>query len=180
MYHIKKDKRAYKSADLICDGLAKCLEVKKYNEISITDICDSIGVARSTFYRLFDTIEDILVYQYDSLFDKCIDNFVNEKNNISYARVLLEFLVNNKSIVTTIVKSGRLDILNYSTKRRELEIVDKIGLNINKKEFVYFTPLLNQLAFVILETWMNEGCKEDAEQLYKRLKRELQIIYKSI
>lgn len=120
MYHIKKDKRAYKSAELICCGLAKCLESKPFKEISITDICDSIGVARSTFYRLFDTVDDILLYQYDGLFERCIYDYMKENDEKkSYAKMILDFAVNNEALVTTIVKSGRLDILTYSTKRKE-------------------------------------------------------------
>ena len=46
----------------------------------------------------------------------------------------------------------------------------------NKHDLMYCTPILNQIAFVSLEIWVENGCKESAEELYSILKRELKII----
>ena len=88
MYHIKHDKRVYKSANLICDGLAEMLKVKSYDEISITDVCNINGIARTTFYRLFDTLDDVL-YQFDNLFEQSINKYKKDSDlGKSYAKMI--------------------------------------------------------------------------------------------
>ena len=54
MYHIKEDKRAQASVELICDGLKRCLKEKSFESVTISDIQRVSGVSRSTFYRNFD------------------------------------------------------------------------------------------------------------------------------
>ena len=89
MYHIKHDKRVYKSANLICDGLAEMLKVKSYDEISITDVCNINGIARTTFYRLFGTLDDVLLYQFDNLFEQSINKYKKDSDlGKSYAKMI--------------------------------------------------------------------------------------------
>ena len=60
MYHISKDKRALQSSELIYNGLLECIKKKPFDQISVSDLQKASGVARSTFYRAFDNISDVL------------------------------------------------------------------------------------------------------------------------
>ena len=60
MYHIKNDKRAQASSELICAGLLACMKEKPFARITITDVQHASTVSRSTFYRNFDCLEDVL------------------------------------------------------------------------------------------------------------------------
>ena len=62
MYHIKNDKRCLKSAARIGEAFRTILASKQLSEITVTDIQKASGVGRSTFYRLFDNIDDVLLY----------------------------------------------------------------------------------------------------------------------
>lgn len=62
MYHIKNDKRCQKSAARIGEAFRTVLAGKQLSEITVTDIQKASGVGRSTFYRLFDNIDDVLLY----------------------------------------------------------------------------------------------------------------------
>ena len=72
MYHIKTDKRAEKSVELICTGLLACLEQKEFSQISISDIQRASTVSRSTFYRNFDSLDDVLALLCDRGFDEIL------------------------------------------------------------------------------------------------------------
>lgn len=63
MYHIKNDKRAQASTELICAGLLACMKEKPFARITITDVQRASTVSRSTFYRNFDCLEDVLALQ---------------------------------------------------------------------------------------------------------------------
>lgn len=56
MYHIKNDKRARASTELICAGLLACMKEKPFARITITDVQRASTVSRSTFYRNFDCL----------------------------------------------------------------------------------------------------------------------------
>jgi len=65
LYHIKSDKRARTSAAMLYESLMACMEVKSFEKISITELVDRATVGRSTFYRNFDEIADILYWKCD-------------------------------------------------------------------------------------------------------------------
>ena len=82
MYHIKEDKRAKASVELICDGLKRCLKEKSFESVTISDIRRVSGVSRSTFYRNFDRIEGVLALMCDRVFEEA---FLSDYANISEA-----------------------------------------------------------------------------------------------
>lgn len=177
MYHIKNDKRVFQSAKLICNGLADILHSKPYETISISEVCSSVGVSRATFYRLFDTLDDVLLYQFDNLFDQAIRKY-NEMDTvkITYSKIILNLAVNNKTLITAILKSGRYDIFYLSARKKENELMNLLDTKFSSQEVLYGTPLLSQILFSILHIWLETGCKENSEQLYIFLKQELKII----
>lgn len=46
--------------EYITDALLLLLKKVPYNEISVTALCDKAGVTRMSFYRNFNTKEDVL------------------------------------------------------------------------------------------------------------------------
>lgn len=70
MYHVKDGKRTKESARLIVGGLHECLKMKKFESITVTDVQKQSTVGRATFYRLFDSVSDVLAYEFDEEFSK--------------------------------------------------------------------------------------------------------------
>ena len=68
MYHIPDDKRAQKSAELIWRGMEQCLREKTFQKLRISDIHQKSYVSRATFYRLFDSLQDVLIYECDQIY----------------------------------------------------------------------------------------------------------------
>lgn len=182
MYHIKNDIRSQKSAKLICEGLSEKLSHFEYNEINITSVCNSCGVSRATFYRLFDNLDDILIFQFDSLFNESIQKLLKEHNkkNISLVKTLIELAINNKPLIINIIKSGRTDIFSFSSRNKENTIIQNLDIDTNTLNTLYCTPMLDQMAFSVINTWYKNGCIENAEQLYNIMKNAIKIIYDNI
>ena len=177
MYHIKKDKRAYKSAALICEGLADALAAKPYNEISITDVCEANAIARTTFYRLFDTLDDVLMYQFDALFEESIRTYAEVgQAQQSFAKTIIDAAMKNRALISAIVSSGRSDLFSRSTKAKEDAILQQMNLQMNERDRLYCTEILTQLCFAVLGTWVNTGCRESAHELYEIMKREMKLL----
>ena len=75
MYHIKNDKRARASTELICAGLLACMKEKPFARITITDVQRASTVSRSTFYRNFDCLEDVLALLCDRGFQAVFSEY---------------------------------------------------------------------------------------------------------
>ena len=68
------------------------------------------------------------------------------------------------------------DIFLFSTRKKESQLTQNIEVEMNKHDLMYCTTILNQIVLVALEIWVENGCKESAEEPYSILKRELKII----
>lgn len=182
MYHIKRDKRSAASAKLLCDGLADMLKSKNYSDISISDICSSCGIARTTFYRLFDTLDDILLYQFDTLFEESIAQYQkrDDRNNSSYARIILHIALLDPALITTLVSSGRSDLFDFATRLKEDVLIRDMQIEIDPVNRRYCTAMLNAMMLAALKTWIENGCKETADELYQILKSNLLLIQRHI
>lgn len=88
MYRITKNLRTRQTANIICEGFKNLLKEKSFEEITISDISAKTGCSRSTIYRLFDSVTDVLEY--------CIKVFVFstiEKAKRSEIYTIKEFVI---------------------------------------------------------------------------------------
>ncbi|HCX02974.1 MAG: TetR/AcrR family transcriptional regulator [Tissierellales bacterium] len=65
------------SKNMLAQGLMELLEEKEYKAITITQLCEQAKIARRTFYRHFESKEDILSY-----YISCIINEFQEELQI--------------------------------------------------------------------------------------------------
>lgn len=111
------------------------------------------------------------------MFEQSINKYKKDSDlGKSYAKMILKLAISNKTLITAIVKSRRYDIFLFSTRKKESQLIQNIEVEMNKHDLMYCTTILNQIVFVALEIWVENGCKESAEELYSILKRELKII----
>ncbi len=170
MYHIKEDKRAKKSAELIANAVMDLMERKDFDDITITDIEKKSSVARSTFYRLFDNTTDVLAYLCDRTFDAIL-NIHAQHLGKSMRDILIytgEYWMENDLILRVIEKSGYQKILAESFARHLPETIEySFHGQIEKlpETNEYSAPILVSIISSSLLTWVKTGRKETAEQL---------------
>lgn len=64
-----KNPTALTSQKLLLDALNELLSEKEFKDISVSELCSHSGVSRQTFYSLFGTKENILLYQLELIND---------------------------------------------------------------------------------------------------------------
>lgn len=69
MYKKQTNAIAIQSQQWIADSLIRLLESHSFSEITVTQICNEAQLVRKTFYRNYETKEDIFHYILDQLFD---------------------------------------------------------------------------------------------------------------
>ena len=78
------NKKSYDSQLKIYKALRQILITKSLNDITVTDICEECNCSRSTFYRNFDNVIDILEIFFDYFYDRYLRKRVNEENQLLF------------------------------------------------------------------------------------------------
>ena len=57
---------AIKSQRMMLDALNELMEEKEFKDVSISEICDRSGISRQTFYKLFGSKENLLLFKLEN------------------------------------------------------------------------------------------------------------------
>lgn len=164
MYHLTSNKKTHQSAKLIYDALCEIIKNKIFDSITIKELVEKAGVGRATFYRLFDTIEDVLHYKCDAAFMdlrhyvvqyRKSEQLATPTNSFNLLKPLLRFWYLDSFIIEVIIKVNRLDILLSNVEDMFTTMYNHIdhSSNIDFQE-EYFVSMRTGLLFNILVTWI--------------------------
>lgn len=169
MYHIHKDKRANRSAELIYTGLLQCLEKKSFDRITVTDVQNASGVARTTIYRCFDNLSDILYWRCDLAFREALHSVqpADMPNEIELMQGYFAYWTAHSDILKLLMDIDRQDII-YACHMKNAEILEQSygalpGLDEVSRR--YFMAIRTGVTISVLKTWLDGGQKETAEEL---------------
>ena len=163
MYHIKKDKRSEKSTDLISKAYLELLKTNNYQEITVSDIQRISGASRSTFYRNFDTPDDIIRL----MCDKGFDEIFKSKNGLLISVNCFNYWFDNSNILEVLIKTGHMDYFSQTFANHLINsnILQKYMSNDN--EYRYFSFMLSYAMAGFLSGWIANGRKETKSELFK-------------
>lgn len=184
MYHIKPDKRSRTSARLISEGLLECMKKKDFTQITITDLQRTSGVGRSTFYRLFDNISDVLAYMCDMQFEKIMENAnqIPTENADEFMLMSIRSWMESIDLIKALASSNRLDLL-FSSSRNSLEqakelYAERFGnghqmlMTDREREYILSGMLCAMMG--ILAVWVQRGRQETPEELLRIINSSFQ------
>lgn len=167
MYRIKDDKRVEASVRKISEGLRQCLQQKRIDQISVSDITKAADVSRATFYRLFDTPTDVLSYICDTFARKSMKELsgLREDNRKDYFIQILRFWMTNSEVAEMLFRSGKPHIIENSFEKYPLlSRMGKYDLLDSESED-YIKASFGSVIGSILYVWIKHGKKESPEQL---------------
>lgn len=145
MYHIPNDRRAIKSAGRIYEALIASLEHCSITEIPISEL-ERNGISRATFYRLFDTLSDVLEWKCEMMMLDAISR-AGEGSSGSFSAVLLSFIssiTENTALISVLASNSKTYIL-YDMHMRHMEEIEEIffkGMKLDEVSRVCITSLL--------------------------------------
>jgi len=164
MYHIKSDRRSRASAAAIVKGLQNCLNTMPMHAITVSDIHRSSGVSRATFYRLFDTPEDVLHYQ----FDEMARQIGEQTRPQTHMEQMIAQGMQYHELIQALVDNRRLDLLFEYTEKSFQNLDDRHILfpeSMDKVQREYMLTHLSLSIVGILITWLRNGRKDTPAQL---------------
>jgi len=169
--HIEAHEDIIKS---LTEALFILMKTKTFSEITITELIKKAGVARSTYYRNFESKEDIIALFFDSIFQEFQATYpvvsIEERYTEEHITHVLEFLIKYTDKVNILNKAG---ISSYYLKHLNKYLIS-----------LYSKPYMSQLGCfliyaiagaeynLIFNWFLNEknGSKEELIKEYVSLK----------
>lgn len=151
--------------EYIINSLFTLMKRKKYDDISITEITNKAGVGRVSFYRNFNSKEDIIKRWIEDTTNNFLKNSdINFKKDSTkdYFIKLFNHLEKYKEESFLIYKANLIHLLKS-------EFENKL-LSIHQKEYDnYKTYFLAGGIFNVYYFWLINGCKESSEEIANKL-----------
>lgn len=123
---VKSDAR-----DRMALALANVLTTKSYSDVTVVDLVHASGVSRSTFYRCFQSIDDVVVYTYC----RCIEDILNkglpkgktrEERSADFAKAVSAVVWKNRSVLCIYNRRGLTPfIIDAAWKMTEIGEMDR-------------------------------------------------------
>ncbi len=165
----KKAKQIERSKDIITEALLDLLKSYSLDAVTITQLCRRAGVGRPTFYRHFESKEDVLAQLTQKLFKEYLHvaRAAYEENPSAETMeyVAFDFLKNNPQVESFLQSKDlyKFGVAELGARRRKIE-----------KEFPLFddkSPYaleyrVGGLIFVF-SRWVSGGMKESPEEMAK-------------
>lgn len=182
MVHIKDDPRSRKSAELIREGLERCLRRNSFTEITVTELIRESGVGRATFYRLFDNSCDVLAYQCDLLAGQLVEQFQNiPAEQKDFLRFSLDFWLTHHASLEAVFASNRTDILQEAMLNHGEYLIQYFcWQEISQTEIDYFLATATSVLSSMLMVWIRHGKTEPAESVYQMYRKAMVVTVKPL
>ncbi|MCH4888080.1 TetR/AcrR family transcriptional regulator [Acidaminobacter sp. JC074] len=186
MYHLSSNKKTHQSAELIYNGLCELISEKDYSAITIKELVERAGVGRATFYRLFDSINDVLKYKCDMSFDLLrqsvtqyrISQRLSEPTaSTKLLKPILRFWYLDSIIIEVIIKANALDILLSNIEKLFDDLFHSLDKKVNPDFHEdYFVAIRTGILFNILIKWVKNGKNIPPDQLTDILLKQMQEV----
>jgi len=174
----KVDPISIQSKKWIVEALLKLLEQKQYDKITITEIVSEAQLSRRTFYRNFNSKEDVLnlyiqklVVQYIRLLKK--EEVLNVYNG---ARVFFDFWKSHIDFLILMDKNNLLYMIlqKYSNYLPTIHKLVKADKKYENDEILEYVLTFSAGGFSnMLIKWVNDGAKKSVDEMASLVSRIL-------
>ncbi len=174
-------KRTHSAKELISEALCNLIEQKKkYQDISISDITKEAGVCRNSFYRNFNSKDDILKENFSNIVKQSDDLFIKSKTKTNYDLVYSITVVwkNNSRFLRSFYEANFRLYFDTTVKRILLSNTSESIDNINSHDYYLFASKA-WLGIGLLTEWMLRNCDISVEEIAKLVSNLLENIDKS-
>ncbi|WP_335872329.1 TetR/AcrR family transcriptional regulator [Bacillus sp. 2205SS5-2] len=155
----------------IIEALLELMEEKSYQKISIKEITERAGLVRKTFYRNFQSKEEILQEYINELVKEVEQQFDNEAELTPYFMAEIYFLFWQEHIhfLKLLQKNDLFVILlkhldDYLPKMKSKYKAELIS-DYNDTYLHYYTSFNSAGIWHILEKWIGRGNQESPQQM---------------
>ena len=166
----------------IINALFKLMKKERFSEITVTEIINEAGVARATYYRNFDSKEEIIEsyleeFRIASGKLPVIQDLSPEAFSYENLVARLTFIASQKDWFLLLYQNGFYEFLQTETNQfAELVMGDMPSHSVER----YNIYLISGALLNMLLEWMKNDCKESPEALATLISKRLPIILEGL
>lgn len=161
------DKRILNTKKKLTNTLLVLLDEKRINDITVLELCKKAKINRTTFYKYYKDVDDLVFKIEESLLDDLKNYIVDIKRNylISFTSKIIETVANRKEIY------GRLlcDNGDHTFLRRILSLVYEQSISewehllkkASKSDLEKIYSFIVDGTIGIVEEWIRNGCQDE-------------------
>ena len=176
MYHIKNDKRCIKSAARIGEALRELLTEKPLSEITVTDIQKRSGTGRSTFYRLFDNTDDVLLYLVEGEFLDMVNDY-REMDWTDFTEHLIRSIMPGSRVILNVTSSGKMHVISRALRNDLTQVAEADSYKFDNLSR-YMIAVFIGGCISLVTTWDETGREESVDELARMMRKAFD--YKAI
>ncbi|WP_297436234.1 TetR/AcrR family transcriptional regulator, partial [uncultured Clostridium sp.] len=162
--------RNKKSIERISNAMLEILKEKEFDSISITEICSRAEVARKTFYRNFNSKEDVIKTAIDLKLSEFKGTGILKEmaNPLELSERYIQFWYDRRDFLKLLLERNLFGILNYKYDiyMQDLRKLMK-GDEEETPEIEYFLKFISGGFWNVLQTWVRKDFKESPKELAK-------------
>ncbi|MFI3208881.1 MAG: TetR/AcrR family transcriptional regulator [Eubacteriales bacterium] len=123
---------ALKSQQWIKESLYELLKEISYDKINVKNITERAGLARQTFYKLYNNKDEIVEHILDDMFYDFKDSLLkHEKINLrTLSFCYFEYFLQNKEIVYLLINNNLMNLMEL----KFCEYLNKVRMFVSDKE----------------------------------------------
>ncbi len=172
---MKENKQVTRSKEWIFKALITLMKKNAFRDISISSITSKAGVARLTFYRNFESKEDILINQGRKIYKTLIldlESNMKENRDVYNSIQLIISVFNDYADLFEVLLKNKLDYLIFQSFEVEISNILETVLGLDNTDR-YKVKFYEGALFAIAVEWIKNSRKESIEEM-------TDIIYKLI
>ncbi|CAM4181771.1 TetR family transcriptional regulator [Streptococcus penaeicida] len=155
----------------LLEAMVKLLSKESFDDISTTELAETAGISRSSFYthyrdkyEMIDSYQQMLFHQLEYIFDKDYDD-----NEATFLEVF-SFLSREKLLSALLSSNGTKELQNFIINKVRILITSELHERVAKEgmskiELDYQSVYLAYAFFGTCQTWIARGKKESPQQM---------------
>jgi len=182
---MKEDKRIRKSKNALKKALFEEIIKKDFNKITVSELCKSANVNRSTFYSNYEDLQALLSDIHNDFFEEMMKYAFYESKamTVNYELInntllgMTRYIENNKKIVQILFRHGNQQLLEKDMIHYFLDrLYSKTTNKVDSYHFLYHTLAF----FSLLNTWIKDDFPCSADHLAQIIIEEAKAFHKNI
>ena len=150
--------------DQISAAYLKLLAEQDAREISVTELAQTAGVSRMTFYRHFSSKEEVLAHYLGSVLWRPLGNAVDRGLafwSLAYGRLFFSLMKEYAAELLVLERRGFAPLVLDSFNEK----VGKLVADSSAPSSPYDTALASGAAYGMAFAWLHNGCREPADEM---------------
>ena len=145
--------------ECITNTLLNMMKNQSFDTITITDLTESAGVGRVSFYRNFDSKKEVLSKHLTSLMQEWSSKLESLDNMSLFSDSLIRHYYNHRDFYLLLYRQGLWDMI-YETLRNACKREDAKS-NLER----YGTSMFAGMLFGWIDEWMRQGMPESPDEI---------------